>query len=100
VQPPGVVIACLGFKSHILHEVKCFRKITEHVLLIELVVLFLPHGYILSYLLKYTPDIGVWRSWLARTAGGREVAGSSPVTPTIIKTRLKQSSFYYAGIPS
>lgn len=26
--------------------------------------------------------IGVWRSWLARTAGGREVAGSSPVTPT------------------
>jgi hypothetical protein len=25
----------------------------------------------------------VWRSWLARTAGGREVAGSSPVTPTI-----------------
>ena len=26
---------------------------------------------------------GVWRSWLARTAGGREVAGSSPVTPTI-----------------
>ncbi len=25
---------------------------------------------------------GVWRSWLARTAGGREVAGSSPVTPT------------------
>ena len=28
-------------------------------------------------------NIGVWRSWLARTAGGREVAGSSPVTPTI-----------------
>ncbi len=26
--------------------------------------------------------VGVWRSWLARTAGGREVAGSSPVTPT------------------
>ena len=25
----------------------------------------------------------MWRSWLARTAGGREVAGSSPVTPTI-----------------
>ena len=24
----------------------------------------------------------MWRSWLARTAGGREVAGSSPVTPT------------------
>ncbi len=30
----------------------------------------------------------MWRSWLARTAGGREVAGSSPVTPTnkIMKT--------------
>ena len=25
---------------------------------------------------------GVWRSLVARTAGGREVAGSSPVTPT------------------
>ena len=25
----------------------------------------------------------MWRSWLARTAGGREVAGSSPVTPTM-----------------
>lgn len=27
--------------------------------------------------------IGVWRSLVARTAGGREVAGSSPVTPTM-----------------
>jgi hypothetical protein len=27
-------------------------------------------------------DIGMWRSWLARTAGGREAAGSSPVIPT------------------
>ena len=24
---------------------------------------------------------GVWRSLVARTAGGREVAGSNPVTP-------------------
>ena len=24
----------------------------------------------------------MWRSWLAYTSGGREVAGSSPVTPT------------------
>jgi ribonuclease HI len=31
----------------------------------------------------------VWRSWLARTAGGREVAGSSPVTPTITMKSLK-----------
>lgn len=31
---------------------------------------------------------GVWRSWLARTAGGREVAGSSPVTPTILIKNL------------
>ena len=27
-------------------------------------------------------SIGVWRSWLARPAGGGEVAGSSPATPT------------------
>ena len=33
----------------------------------------------------------MWRSWLARTAGGREVAGSSPVTPTIIQ--MKQLKF-------
>lgn len=32
----------------------------------------------------YSEHIGVWRSLVARTAGGREVAGSSPVTPTII----------------
>lgn len=25
---------------------------------------------------------GVWRSLVARSAGGREVAGSNPVTPT------------------
>ena len=25
----------------------------------------------------------MWRSWLARTAGGREVAGSNPVIPTM-----------------
>ena len=25
---------------------------------------------------------GVWRSLVARTAGGREVAGSNPVAPT------------------
>lgn len=28
------------------------------------------------------PFFGMWRSWLARSAGGREVAGSSPVIPT------------------
>ena len=27
-------------------------------------------------------DDGVWRSLVARSAGGREVAGSNPVTPT------------------
>ena len=37
---------------------------------------------------------GVWRSWLARTAGGREVAGSSPVTPTTIKARHFVGLFY------
>ena len=28
---------------------------------------------------------GVWRSLVARTAGGREVAGSNPVTPIGVK---------------
>ena len=28
---------------------------------------------------------GVWRSLVARSAGGREVAGSNPVTPTAIQ---------------
>jgi hypothetical protein len=36
---------------------------------------------IISVLPAFLVD-GVWRSWLARTAGGREVAGSSPATPT------------------
>ncbi len=30
----------------------------------------------------YSLSIGVWRSQVARTAGGREVVGSSPTTPT------------------
>ena|GEM_PF-4754344 len=37
--------------------------------------------------------VGVWRSWLARTHGVREVAGSSPVTPTnlnIIQSNSQQ----------
>lgn len=29
------------------------------------------------------PPVGVWRSWLARALREREVAGSSPATPTI-----------------
>lgn len=33
----------------------------------------------------------MWRSWLARTAGGREVAGSSPVTPTRLRDILDMS---------
>ena len=32
---------------------------------------------------------GVWRSLVARTAGGREVAGSNPVTPMIRKEKLR-----------
>lgn len=34
-------------------------------------------------------SIGVWRSLVARTAGGREVAGSNPVAP-IEPERLRQ----------
>ena len=35
----------------------------------------------------------MWRSWLARAAGGREVAGSSPVTPTMQKARRLDELF-------
>ena len=38
-----------------------------------------------------TANNGVWRSWLARTAGGREVAGSSPVTPTKLDAKSPSS---------
>ena len=44
----------------------CLASTIKRILIIEFLLIF-----------------GVWRSWLARTAGGREVAGSSPVTPTI-----------------
>lgn len=33
----------------------------------------------------YFGNIGMWRSLVARTAGGGEVAGSSPVIPTILQ---------------
>ncbi len=39
--------------------------------------------------LLYNQIIGVWRSWLARTAGGREVVGSSPITPTKQRVALR-----------
>ena len=32
--------------------------------------------------------IGVWRSLVARTAGGREVAGSNPVTPIFLCPKI------------
>ena len=31
-------------------------------------------------------QFGLWRSLVARPSGGRKVAGSSPASPTIIKT--------------
>ena len=37
-------------------------------------------------------NIGVWRSLVARSAGGREVAGSNPVTPTV-KSLIIQGLF-------
>lgn len=37
----------------------------------------------LWYVLGRKLLIGMWRSLVARTAGGREVAGSSPVIPTM-----------------
>ena len=33
-------------------------------------------------------DDGVWRSLVARSAGGREVAGSNPVTPIVEKLKV------------
>ena len=38
--------------------------------------------FIQLFLILINFNVGVWRSWLARTHGVREAAGSSPVTPT------------------
>ncbi len=40
--------------------------------------------------------IGVWRSLVARSAGGRKVAGSSPATPT---TFLKSNDYSAGTMP-
>ena len=37
--------------------------------------------------------IGVWRSLVARSAGGREVAGSNPVTPILSLQRMQRYFF-------
>ena len=44
---------------------------------------FLCFGLANLFRLCYTMQVsfGVWRSLVARSAGGREVAGSNPVTP-------------------
>ena len=42
----------------------------------------------------------MWRSWLARTAGGREVAGSSPVTPTICYDGSMQKALLVIDVQS
>ena len=36
---------------------------------------------------------GVWRSLVARSAGGREVAGSNPVTPILSLQRMQRYFF-------
>lgn len=38
---------------------------------------------------------GVWRSLVARSAGGREVAGSNPVTPTIYHRSLHRTAVFF-----
>lgn len=38
-------------------------------------------GFLLKIKFAIIFCIGVWRSLVARTAGGREVAGSNPVAP-------------------
>ena len=35
---------------------------------------------------------GVWRSLVARSAGGREVAGSNPVAPIFIRAETEKAS--------
>ena len=42
------------------------------------------HFLLRSVMILNVPN-GVWRSLVARTAGGREVAGSNPVAPMKIK---------------
>ena len=39
--------------------------------------------------------VGVWRSLVARSAGGREVAGSNPVTPILSRNRKILFRFFY-----
>ena len=41
--------------------------------------------------------IGVWRSPVAYTSGGRVVAGSNPVTPTIISFKLLKTNLLWIG---
>lgn len=36
----------------------------------------------------------MWRSWLAHAPGGRGVAGSSPVTPTIVPSPAASGRFF------
>ena len=40
---------------------------------------------------------GVWRSLVARTAGGREVAGSNPVAPIVKIAYLL--AIFFVGLP-
>ena len=40
---------------------------------------------------------GVWRSLVARTAGGREVAGSNPVAPITVGDRIVQPAYMRCG---
>ena len=42
--------------------------------------------------------IGAWRSLVARTAGGREVAGSNPVAPIFLPIERGKGIFYAAPV--
>ncbi len=42
---------------------------------------------------QFKTSIGMWRSLVAYTSGGRRVAGSNPVIPTNKKRHLRMSFF-------
>lgn len=71
VIPPEVFLIDIDFKSF-------YRKTVE----------------IMSMICYTHIRCGVWRSLVARTAGGREVAGSNPVAP-IPKPLVNQGVFNF-----
>ena len=49
-----------------------------------------------SFIFPPTLKVGVWLSLVERFVRDEEVAGSNPVTPTMIKISVPFSSFFFA----